>query len=256
MIDKTKTRVSEFASLADLYRDCSPHASRKDSPRFRGATLDEIRERRFAWPEAIAEMQRLAQVIPAPVKQCRFVKKWNDYDGDELDIERLHNGQDPLSRRIKERGGHTRGQVRKIVINVAESADVPAAAMYCKAYAAGKLCDGIEESGDRAEIYIAAYAAGAFDRGREDFYTSVKIKSAEEPLNIGAVLAASAPWMLRFWFFAVMDKAGNNGDHVTSSRGSARGIKHLHEDATVIDTGEALTMAEAGKWIEKHNATK
>jgi hypothetical protein len=255
-MDIKTTRIADYATLDDMQRAAAPHISKREfRPDFFGCTQKELEARRYSWTEGIQQMNALTKFNATPAAYSRPVKRWNDYDGDELDIERLWNGQDPLSKRVKVAGGRGRGRQRTIYICAGENWTINAKDMLWKSFAAGRLCDDLEAAGERIEIYTCFYAREMFERpkdGKEDFWLMCKVKSANEPLNIGAVLTATAPWSLRVWMLAAADAHGKT----TYSYGFPRPVRQAISEpqAIVIDTSEVLSEAAANDWIKRNSA--
>lgn len=236
-----------FESPAALY--AAAGNARGGRPEFMGATVHDIHARRWGWAEAVKMLEALPEWKAPPAPGGRWVKTWNDYDGDELDPERLYAGAPCLARRVKQTGQRIKG-VARVYVNVCENADIKADKMLWKTYAAARLVDSMEAAGQRCEIYAAFASIGTYKEERRDGWICTKIKSSEEPLNVALCLNVFSPWMLRYWYFAIINKTGKAYSH----KGSANSINGRSETAGayIIDTGECLSKDAAARFIEQH----
>lgn len=244
----TKGQVKlEFSNVGELYAYAhSPTYYEED---FVGATIPQIYARKYGWEEGVKKIESLPEYSAPASVGARFVRSWSDYDGDELDPERMRDGFPCLSRRVKTAGQRTRG-VARVIVNMAELQNVSTESMLWKAYAAARLVDGLETAGQRCEIIAAAYSEAAHINPERSNLCLIKIKAPEEPLNLGLCLNAFSPWMFRYWIFGAREVVGN----VPSWTGRSRSIKGRPdtEGAIIIDRGDCLSRYDAEAFIRQN----
>lgn len=214
---------------------------------FNGCSLDEFYERKYNWPGGLNEISRLSE-LNAMLHATKFEKRWSDYDGDSMDVERYYNEQPFLSRRVKTHGGNRRGQYR-IVVNLCENSNVNSKNMLWKAYAATRLCDEIESQGNRVEVVIGSFYSHCI-RGYDYTWVQCVGKRAQDPVNQGLLCTLMSPWMLRIPYFAILYHY--NDCHYRL--GHAHTVReYLGDDvekhAVVIDTGDCLSHEAADVFI-------
>jgi hypothetical protein len=102
-------------------------------------------------------------------------------------------------------------------------AEVSAEAIKRDARAMMQKIDAEEARGNRVEVYAVLTIAKWLCRKPGEMQIEIRLKSADEPLQIERLAAAMAPWFLRHWVFAWQDEhAKRLRAKVTEYRGKAR----------------------------------
>lgn len=219
---------------------------RKDD--FQGCSIAEYNERRYKWSGGLDKVRRLSE-LDAMVSAARCEKRWSDYDGDNMDVERYYNEQPFLSRRVQVSGGNRRGQYR-IVVNVAENYRVNSENMLWKAYAASRLCDEIESQGNRVEVIVGGFASGCAE-GYGYTWVNCVAKKAQDPVNLGLLCTLMAPWTWRITMFALLYHYEKCSPYIGRSHTVREylGGDEIENKAILIDTGDCLSHERADVFI-------
>lgn len=241
---KRETRSYTFDSLAAFYQ-AATGSSRWERPAgWLGATEQEIQDRRFSWPAGVEKLEQLPEmhIHAARTKRAR---RWSMDDGDDMHMERFLDGRPFMRQRYKANTGPKHaGRIQRIRINTGESAEVSAHAMLWKTYAAARLVDILERQGTRCEVLSCCSARQSFDYGARNYALQITVKRPEQPLNLAAITATTAPWFLRWHILNHIQT------HHDARPGSGKPRK-LPEDPAALDieTGECLCKAAAERWI-------
>lgn len=255
VIKKQYESVGAFQSdvCADPGRRCLAEWQTQGGDSFGGAPVCEIvGPLRAGWAAGVEQARALGGGVNlAPASEARMVRRWADdsQDGIDWDPERAAYEMAPvLQRRPVRVGGAIRG-VRSFVVNVSSSWRVGASALLFKALAVAAVVDVLESAGVRCEVW----AVGGFDCSREFQCFAYRVKAAPDPLNLGALCSAVAPWALRFWGFSWQDR---HGVIVPSNRGQPPAIKNIIECfdfpgvmGGVIDKEDCLNSEAARAWV-------
>lgn len=258
IIKKQYQSVSEFQADTDGAGRCLAqyNEDKKARARFMGAPVEDVTgPLRAGWADGVAQARKMAAGVElAPVRSGRMVRRWVDdsQDGLDWDKERAMYEMAPvLQRRPEKAFGVARG-VRSFVVNIGEHCQIAASSCIWKALSVGAAVDSLESVGVRCEIWAAK---GTDCHNGEYHYLSYRIKAASDPLNLGALCSAVAPWALRWWFFCWQDK---HGRHVPNHRGSCLKMADIVSQfdfpgdlGGVIDTGRCLSESQAAAWVRE-----
>jgi hypothetical protein len=251
-----------YQSVVDFQRDTNQDGravSEYDSG-FVGAALADVRGAyKFGWADGVKRARELGgDYLTAAGGAARMVRRWADpaYDGIDFDPERARYEMPCVVRRMPEKAAGVSRGVAVLFVNIAEAASVSADALLWKAIAAARWCDLQESAGKRCEIW-AGVVADSKNHSNDvaSWVVSWRVKSADDPVNLGLICSCIAPWALRFWGFAWQDKF--DPSH-TSGRGKAQKIGLVKaEEITggrvngLIDQGDCLSRYAAENWIKE-----
>lgn len=241
--------VHVYESLDEWYRAADQYKQRRfkeisqASEDFLGASLADIKSRMYGYSDAVEHIAELPEMTE-PIRAAEYHKTWNEVDGDDMDMDRFMNGMPFIRRRVKDRGRRKTAGTVAIFVNIAEHCGIDQTSMRCKAYAAARIADQIEAAGTRVEVHGVIIVRRAKYDG-SSIVIQIRIKSAAEPLNLSAIVAALMPWQLRYWYFRFAASRWVPG----RGYGSPDRIQRDDPTAIYIDTGDCLTMDSARKFV-------
>jgi hypothetical protein len=120
---------------------------------------------------------------------------WREDDGLELEPDRLFTGAAPwrATEYRQVRGART----VSIVANLSIPGSVSFREITWPTAAAIAIADRLEDAGIRAEIWGAVTSEDCFLAKPRDYFLAVRVKAADQPLDIPALLSIAAPWFFR-----------------------------------------------------------
>jgi hypothetical protein len=210
-----------YQSLMDFYSDLGGRnvPSNGTDVRFCGATLEKIDATKYAWTEPFEKGESQESK-----SECKKVKIWSDYDGDEMDVERMFAGMPCLSMRKKVFGAIQKRGIEVMVCDIGNNCNVTAESIAQKAKALMARIDAKEEAGNRVEVHAKLNIEDWLVSGGKNstMEITITLKNADEPLNIARIAAALSPWFLRHWVFIWQDvHADRLGKGLSFGRGHA-----------------------------------
>ena len=214
-----------------------------DLPGWVGQPVADVRGKfKYTYPLGVEKLAHFREI--EAIKDVK-VKYWNQFDGFDIDIDRMMASQDYLLNTHKRR---LLPKTVDVYVNIGEHCEVNSDAMLCKTYAAIKIVDKLETLGVRCAVYACNSYTTIVKKGkpRESGYIEVRIKDYADPLNIGLMCTAISPWMFLHWFILhITGRHHNieNGVAQTSALpGDLRGI--------IIDSGQCLNLESANTTIQ------
>jgi hypothetical protein len=235
------TSLSAFYAVADVAR---PAGYYQGDSAFEGATREESKNWRFAWPDGLERLADLPEFNIPRAKTAR-ARRWSENDGDTMDMQRFNDGRAFMLQRYRPKTGKKGGgRVQLVRVNVGENCNVCASAMLWKAYAVGRLVEQLEAGGVRVAVDVYA-SASCFNHAGDSYLMRVPVKAPQDPLNLAAVVAVCTPWFLRRWVI-------NHRTNLTGClRGAGSSCKLAYDPAALtIDTGECLSREAAERWLK------
>jgi len=175
--------------------------------------------------------------------------RWDDQDGDYMDMERAYEGQPFLRRRVRKVGNNT-GKFVTVHINLSEPGMVGHKQMSIKAYTAANIINKLQSMGYAVEVRVLDVAKGCGtlnDKRIDVLRLSIPVKKFDEPLNMSLLLTCVSPWMMRKWMFQF------EAAKVKMSSGMGGAGRFGEEDNLsniYIETGECLSKESAKNKIE------
>lgn len=254
-LDYTYENIQDFYNASN---NCTSngHESRwkehsiRDEESWIGLDLSNILKSKYSYEKGLDALKELEIDSPLGGSCCKFI--YDEFDGDDVNYDRLIDGFPALRKRVRKEGIGS-GRMINIHINVAENCNIEYKSFLSKAYTAMQIVDYLEKRGYRVGVYSCAYSLGFanenYDRSSKDDYNlKVCIKKPEDPLIKGLILATISPWFFRHHIFKHM--AATN--KVTSSlgRSTTLGIKSTKENI-YIDNGECLDNNASQRKIEE-----
>jgi hypothetical protein len=243
-------RKHYYNSLGEFYADISnalnnpiyKDTADKDKPGFRGLSLTQIKNSKYSYPIGV---EKLSQFKDFKVEKDVTVKFYNQFDGYDIDIDRMMDGLDFLVDTHKKR---LLPKTADVYINIGEGGNVDYEMLLCKTYAAITVIDKLEVLGVRCAVYACASFGTNTYPGKlsEEGYLEICIKSHSDTLNLGALCTAISPWMLRYWIFMFII-----GKYPGIVEGIAFSLK-MPSDITgiIIETTNCLTKESSNQFIE------
>jgi len=243
-------RKHYYNSLGEFYADISnsqknpiyKDTADKDKPEFRGLSLDEIKNSKFSYPVGV---EKLSHFKDFTVEKDITVKYYNQFDGYDIDIDRMMDGLDFLVDNHKKR---LLPKTADVYINVGEGGNVDYEMLLCKTYAAITVIDKLETLGVRCAVYAcAAYDTKTYrDKLNENGYLEICVKKHADTLNLGALCTAISPWILRYWIFMfIIGKYPGIVDGIAYSMKMPADITGI-----IIETTKCLTKESSNQFIE------
>jgi hypothetical protein len=129
--------------------------------------------------------------------------KWSEVDGDDMSTDRLNDALPFMTQRVKKIGGNN-GNFMDLYINMDIIMGYGTESMLNRAYMCIQISDWLEEQGYKTSIIVYdSYSNPGEFRGKlvDKVLIEITLKGYDEPLNKGMLLAATAPWMLRYHLF-------------------------------------------------------
>jgi len=245
-----------FNTLTDFYSDVKNHIGHfryvqyenYDRPNFEGLSKSEIYQSKFSYDIGVHELEKLNKV---KFVQPKWEKYRNTFDGYDIDLERMYEGQNFLINRRKRRN---LPKTADIFVSLAEPAKVTYNELLMKSYTALRIIDQLESQGVRTAVYVFNAIETRGLRPNFELYVEVCVKDYTQHANIAALSTAISPWMLRRWMFLWV-----RGYYpVSTGLGSPLHIRkeNFPKGSIVINQGECLSQYSANRFIENINISK
>lgn len=249
----------KYDSITDFYKACDTctengdvnhydRISKADDPDFRGLSYEEIHKSMYSYTKGI-ELLRDVNLISSIGGSSRQYK-YDEFDGDDLNYDRLLDGFPAMRKRIRKSGTGV-GKFIDIYINICELCNVTYPQLLNKAYTAIKLIDFLENNGFRVAVYSCDYTRDLFGHyeGESDIFYEVEVclKRHEDSLSLGLILTGISPWFFRYHMFK------HQCSHYIPSSGLGRTAPCTREsdaNTIIINNGECLTKESADQKIE------
>lgn len=174
-----------------------------DEPGFRGLSLEEIKKNKYNYQKGLDQLKELELNIDVGGSSREY--KYDEFDGDDMNYDRLLEGFPCMRKRIKTHGIGS-GRLINLYVVVSENCGVSHKEMLNKSLTAIRIADMLENMGYRVSIYSCDHTNdrwGSF-KGESgvDYQLSVCLKRPEDSLNKGLILTGISPWFFRYYMFA------------------------------------------------------
>lgn len=256
-----------FDSLEQFYEDCTNKVRSSDfdryndwiSPSWMGLGHSDIMKHKFSYPfgvEKIREYQSLR--VEAP----RKIKYYNQFDGYDINIDRMMDNLDFLIDDIKRKRAP---KCVDIYVNLSESSGITYDQMVNKTWAAISIIDNLENQGIRCAVYAVACKRPmikgrkvedcARDRS-QDYMLEICLKRHNDTLNLGAICTGISPWLFRYW--TILWSLGNvKGTDLDNGCSWPMQIPRnmVDTNSIVIDKGECFTQNDADQFVKEIQET-
>jgi hypothetical protein len=245
-----------FDSLMAFYTDCAINRVQsvdygkmllRDRPDWVGLSYTDVLKYKYSYPIGVEKLRNFKEV---EIKKDIRVKFYNQFDGFDIDVDRLHDNLDFL---IDTKKIRNRPKTIDIYINVGESWVVGYNELLNKTYAAVKIIDHLETLGIRCAVYALSCYKPAYSEyinlSEKEELIEVCLKNHSDTLNLGAICTGISPWMFRYWMLMWM-VANHKG--VKSKNGVCYPVTIPVGELTgiIIDKGQCLNLTDANKLIE------
>ena len=261
MVDKTFHVDLIFDSLDEFYKECETieedgpryiyNEVLSESKRFNGLSNADILKYKHSYPPGLEKLEELEEDLDI-LASSAFDYKWDEIDGDDMDMERLYESNPSLRKRFRKDGAKN-GKFINLYINISENCNVDHDHMLYKALTATQLTDMLEERGYRVAVYVitAAMNVGRYKgKNMTSTYTEIKIKNYSDPLIKTNLITTVSPWCMRRWHLLLSCAKF----HVNSGIGRAvRCNKITNTESIYIDNGECLNKESAINKIKQIN---
>lgn len=192
--------------------------------------------------EMIAEVEDQIKIKPRSVRRRR---KWDEDDGDEVCNDRLRSGQ-PYWAKMPKRLSVGPRRVT-VVSDVTTSAHVDSNNILWRGAVSIILCDLLEDSGYKVELYgvnccDSAYDAGSSGKSGCGCLVSARLKAFHEPLDKAAIVNGLSGWFYRTVFFGAMGES-HCGRRADSGLGYPRPISE-NVLTEVTDDAKAIVVED------------
>ena len=239
---------SEIASQYGNQDKVDDYKNNSD-PFFTGLTLEEINLSKYSYKKGLDKLKEIDLNINLGGSKRKF--KYDEFDGDNMNYDRLLEGFPSLYKRIRTFGIGS-GRMINIYVVISENCGTDSKNMLIKAMTAIKIIDMLESMGYRTAIYACDYTMdkGGIYKEEEgvNYILKVCLKKHEDSLNKGLILTGISPWFFRHHIF--MHQCGRY--HTSMNLGSS--IKCLEpqtKENIIINHGECLTEISATEKIKE-----
>jgi hypothetical protein len=163
-------------------------------------------------PKLAAKVEKLRASVDAIIDRIRARSEGIVYDvsGQWLDVGRLMSGEPEAFGSMQQvEWGGGQSKVVRVEVNVVCSGGLSPASFAARGAAAAAFADLVESSGRRVEIYALRAASKGGRLSEPDHQIRVKLKSANEPLDLAKVaLAIADPGLYRRAMWAISANDG------------------------------------------------
>lgn len=255
-----KDLLYTYDSLQDFYdaalvpapegdkRDLELHLKRDESY-FRGMSLDEIQKNKYCYKKGLDSLKELE--LDINVGGSKHLFTYNEFDGDDLNYDRLLEGFPAMKKRIKTHGIGS-GRLINVYVVISENCCVNAEDMLNKAYTAIQIVDMLENMGYRVAVYACDSTLDVNGRWKDKtcvrYEVRICLKRHEDSLNKGLILNGISPWFFRYFIFA------HQKGHYKNSPGMGRAtLMQLEQtkENIVINCGQCLSKDSADRKIKE-----
>jgi len=242
----------QYGSIADFYKSVvnsinSPvyEGLKRDKASWFGLSNQDIETAKNGYTNGMELFNQMPE--PDLFGGSKMEYRYNETDGDDLNIDRFLDGLPALKKRTRVSGNNS-GRFVDLHINVAEHYLIDFAQMLYKTFAAVKIIDHLESQNIRVAVYVVCAAKLAVKSSPLDVVT-IKIKDYNEPVIIPLLLNAISPWFFRKYI--LMEISGKI--KVSDSIGHPCQIPNKNTDNIYIETGQCLNLPDAITFINNLN---
>jgi hypothetical protein len=240
-----------YNSLSEFYGDVKnvirtekfDHEANSNDPSFKGLHISEIQESKFSYKFGVEKLRNFKDF---EVEKDIKIKYWDQFDGYDIDIDRMHGNLDFL---LNHKRVRKLPKTMDVFVNIAENSQTKYDQMLHKTYAALKVVDRLESLGVRTAVY-ACISLTPLVRKKytEDLYMEICIKQHADTVNLGALCTAISPWFFRHWLILWM-KGRYPG--LDSCIGTANRIPTTdRQKGITIDKGFCLDQYTSQRFVE------
>ncbi len=245
-----------FNSLSAFYADIKnvaghklfDYSLRRDREYFTGLKLDEINRCKFTYQPGVEKIRQMAEV---KVEKDVKVRYYDQFDGFDINIDRMIDGLDFL---VNERKVRKLPRTIDLLLNITEAGGVNYENMLSKTYATLRIADHLESLGVRVAVYVCCPVTPIYHKGKgQPFYLEICVKKYADPVNLGALCTSISPWFLRHWVFAWI--IGRDARIDIERVGLVTPMPASERRGILIDTGQCYSTSEANAFISNIKIT-
>lgn len=255
-----KDLIYEYYNIDDFYRDAynpTPFGDAKrsksfldeDDPYFRGLAKDEILKNKYGYTKGLSELKELDLNISLGGSSRKY--KYDEFDGDDLNYDRLLEGFPAMRKRVKTFGAGS-GRLINIYVVISENCGTSYKEMVNKAHTAIRIIDLLERMGYRTAVWSCDStddSSGSYN-GENGVHYECKIclKRFEDSLNKALILNGISPWFFRYFMFA------HQSGHYMAGWGLGRAAELKVEQTKeniIINKGECLSKESSNRKIKE-----
>lgn len=229
-------------------QDLESHLKRDESY-FRGMSLSEIQKNKYCYKKGLDSLKELE--LDINVGGSKHLFTYDEFDGDDLNYDRLLEGFPAMRKRVKTHGIGS-GRLINVYVVISENCNVEADKMLNKAYTAMQIVDMLENMGYRVAVYACDSTLDTNGIWRDKtcirYEVRVCLKRHEDSLNKGLILNGISPWFFRYFLFAHQKGHYKNGPRMGYA---VRMELAQTKENIVIDKGECLTKESADEKIQE-----
>lgn len=155
------------------------------------------------WEEGLAMVEQMRQDLqaaglPKP-KDRRRRMRYDEYDGQEIDVERYRSGE-PYWRRAKRELTHGPSTV-SLISNLDAEGSMNAKDILFRGAAVVAVCDILEAHGYRVDLWAWCRGRNVYKGKGDAQFTAFNLKKPEQPIDVGTLINALSGWFLRVCVF-------------------------------------------------------
>ena len=221
----------------------------EDDPSFRGLSKEEILKSKYNYQKGLDRLKELQLDIQVGGSKRNY--KYDEFDGDDINYDRLLDGFPPMRKRIKNHGVGS-GRLVNIYVIVSENCDITSEELLYKANTAIQIVDMLENMGYRVAVYSCDITEDSYGQyqGEQNISYQLKIcvKKHEDSLNKGLILTSISPWFFRYYMF--IHQVG----HYNPGGGLGHSVKLKEtesKETIIINKGQCLNKMGADKKINE-----
>lgn len=255
-----KDLLYTYDSLQDFYDDAlvpTPEGNKqdleehlqRDESNFRGMSLNEIQKNKYCYKKGLDSLKELELNINVGGSRRHFI--YDEFDGDDLNYDRLLEGFPAMRKRVKTHGIGS-GRLVNVYVVISENCCIGANEMLNKAYTAMQIVDMLENMGYRVAVYACDSTLDTSGKWRNKtgirYEVRICLKRHEDSLNKGLILNGISPWFFRYFIFAHQKGHYKNGPGM--GRATTMNLEQTKENI-IINCGECLCKDAADRKIKE-----
>ena len=251
-----------FDNVDDFYKEClnveetgdANYYNKiftEDSPGFRGLSLKDINKYKYSYPEGLKQLKELEEELEI-LAGSTYDYKWDEIDGDDMDMERLYESSPSLRKRFRT-DGFKNGRFINLYVNISECGWCNYTNMLHKTLASVAITDYLENKGYKVAIYVilADKVVGYYKGIKMDStYTEIKVKAHQDPLIKPNLITTMSPWFFRYWTFLLFCAKFKVNDGLGYS---AKLNKKSNNENLYIDQGECFNKEAVIEKVKEIN---
>lgn len=255
-----KDLIYEYYNIDDFYKDVysptqfgdsrrSKEFLDKDDPDFRGLAKDKILKSKYGYTDGLKELKELELNVSLGGSSRKY--KYDEFDGDDLNYDRLLEGFPAMRKRVKTFGVGS-GRLVNIYVVISENCCVSYKEMVNKAHTTIRIIDLLERMGYRTAVWACDSTddpSGEYNNEKGIHYEcKICLKRFEDSLNKPLILNGISPWFFRYFMFA------HQSGHYMAGWGLGHSVRMKIEQTKeniVINNGQCLSKESSDKKIKE-----